>query len=123
MDYSIKNKDMIMCATVVGGIAILLFVISLLILIIKPSNRVSYKSEYKKVRRMVKDYDELIKRTYKMPSLKGKKITELKLIDEFMAIQDKYELNMTMVEKEDSVVFVLVTDSKAWMYSIDKLEN
>ena len=121
VDEIIKNKKLLTCSILMACIAGVILIIAFINFLVNPNSYGGYKSEYRKVKKMVKDYDEIIKRTYKMPSMKDKKVQEVGTIDEFMTLQEKYDLPMTMVEKEDYVVFVIMTNSKAWTYSIKKL--
>lgn len=119
----IKNKQIFIYSILTACVAGVILIITFICFLVNPSNDLSYHSEYRKVRKMVREYDELIKRTYKMPSIKDKSVKELDSIDEFMSIQDKYDLPMTMVEKERDVIFVMVDNKKAWTYSIAKLQK
>lgn len=119
-DEVIKNKRLFAISIIMASLAALVLIVAFILFLIEPNIKNSYNKEYKKVKKMLKDYDELIERTYQMPSLKEKKVIEVSNIDYFIAIRDKYELTFIMVDKEDKVVFVMIYNNKAWQYIIEK---
>lgn len=119
-DEVIKNKNLFVISIIMASLAAIILILAFILFLINPTIVNSYNKEYKKVMKIIRDYDELIKRTYKMPSLKDKKIIEVFNIDDFIAFRDKYELTFTMIDKENMILFVMVYNNKVWRYSIDK---
>lgn len=116
----IKNKKLFAISIVMASLSSIILIVAFIYILMNPTIENSYNKEYKKVAKIVRDYDELIERTYKMPSLKDKQIIEVSNINDFIAIRDKYELTFTMVDKNDIVLFIMLYNNKVWQYSIEK---
>lgn len=80
------------------------------------------KIVFRKAKKMVKELDELITRTYKMPSLKDKKVREVPL-EKIIELQDKLDCSMIMVDKEEEVIFIIKTETKAYTCTVKKLKK
>lgn len=119
-DELIKNKKLFAIAIIMTSLSLIILIGAFILYLINPNIENSYNREYKKVVKMVENYDELIERVYKIPSLKEKKIIEVSNIADFITLRDKYDLTITMVDEGDIVIFLMFHNNKAWKYIIEK---
>lgn len=116
----VKNETLISALYTLYGTAVLILIIVFINYFINRDHGTNYKSEYRKVRKIVRDYEEIITHTYDIPDLSDKIVTKIDRFDVFIAICDKYDLGITMVDKDDYITFVMVDNDKAWTYTIDR---
>lgn len=116
----IKNETLISALYTLYGIAILILIIVFINYFINRDYVNSHKSEYKKVRKALRDYEEMIFHTCDMPDLKNKNVTNIDKFEVLLALAKKYDLLITMVEKDDYITFVIINKQKAWTYTINK---
>lgn len=118
-DEFIKNKKLFALAIIMFSLSSVIFIVSFIIFLINPNTKSNYHREYKKVIKLIKEYDELIEIVYDMPNFENKKIITISDIDNFITLRDKYELAITLVSFENFLTFIMVYHNNVWKYAIE----
>lgn len=115
----IKNKKLFIFAIIMSSLSSSIFILVFIVSLFNPNQKNSYNREYKKVIKLLKEYDELIEVVYEMPNYKNKKNIEVSDIDDFITLRDKYELNITLVSLDKVFNFIMVYNNNIWKYTIE----
>lgn len=118
-DEVIKNKKLFAMAIIMTSLSLIILIIAFIIFLINPNAKNNYSREYKKVIKLLKDYDELIEVVYELPSFKNKKIITISDIDTFMTLRDKYELRITLMSSKEFLTFIMIHNNNIWKYNIE----
>lgn len=115
----IKNKKLFIFAIIMSSLSSSIFILVFIVFLFNPNQKNSYNREYKKVIKLLKEYDELIEVVYEMPNYKNKKNIEVSDIDDFITLRDKYELNITLVSLDKVLNFIMIYNNNIWKYTIE----
>ncbi len=116
----IKNKKLFALAIIMTSLSGFILICAFIVFLLNPNTKNNYRREYKKVIKLLRDYDELIEVVYEFPSFKNKKIIEVNAVDDFITLRDKYELSITLVSKDNVFTFIMDYHNNIWKYVIEK---